>query len=551
MTVRWLIGDVRARLLDLTDGSVDCVVTSPPYYGLREYGTATWEGGSADCNHVVGELRRGVNLAASVVSTRGGGKKAAEVENIQAKGVCPHCGAQRVDRQIGLELTPDEYIATMVAVFREVRRVLRDDGTLWLNLGDSYANSFGSESSRVTERDDPAWHGSGIRNHPKHPRSLAGTSLKPKDLMMMPARVALALQADGWFLRSMLPWVKRNPMPESTKDRPTSAIEYVFMLTKSAKYFYDYEAVKRKVSGNTRARLARNGSAKGSTRANGGTREDRPTKALAPTGWDTGEGAHGTIHREGCGKSTYGRHTLGDAVPPTQRRKLAEPGSGIKNNGSMDEALAVMPDARAYRNSDPFYDSLSGPCGAIIDADGQIVAIDIPSQGYSAAHFATFPARLIEPFIIASSSAKGCCASCGAPWERKLVRSCAKCGEPVPTNAKSCKACGHVSDWEKGRQICPEVMATDWSTPGRGTPRLPGGFTSKTSGDGWFPSCSCNAEIVPSTVLDPFGGAGTTGLVADRLGRDAVLIDLNPQYGEMARERIQADAGLFFDEAAS
>ena len=161
-------------------------------------------------------------------------------------GVCGKCGAMRIDRQIGLEPTPDEYLATMVAVMREVRRVLRPDGTCWVNMGDSYASngpgSWGSsdKSTLTTSSRNGAWApGKTIGTTGAH-----SSGAKPKDLLLMPARLALALQADGWWLRSDIIWAKPNPMPESVTDRPTSAHEHVFLLTKSARYFYDADAVR-------------------------------------------------------------------------------------------------------------------------------------------------------------------------------------------------------------------------------------------------------------------------------------------------------------------
>ena len=197
--VRIIIGDVRDGLRSLAERSAQCCVTSPPYWGLRDYG---------------------------------------------------------VDGQIGLEATPERFVETMVEVFGEVRRVLRDDGTLWLNLGDSYAGSGrggyaggastldgttdGQDSSRLARMIQ-----SRRRDDAMVPRSdVAVPGLKPKDLCMMPWRVALALQADGWWLRSVICWHKRSPMPESISDRPTSSWEPIFLLAKSNRYYYDAEAVK-------------------------------------------------------------------------------------------------------------------------------------------------------------------------------------------------------------------------------------------------------------------------------------------------------------------
>jgi len=200
-TTRILVGDVLARLRDMHDESVHCVVTSPPYWGLRDYG---------------------------------------------AEG------------QLGLEPTPEEHVARMVEVFREVRRVLRADGTLWLNYGDSYAAGHGGSTTEGNYIPNVTRHGpgSGPRDREDvdcaswstrdHSRKKITAGLKPKDLVGMPWRIAFALQADGWYLRSDIIWAKPNPMPESVTDRPTKAHEYLFLLSKAPRYFYDADAVAEK-----------------------------------------------------------------------------------------------------------------------------------------------------------------------------------------------------------------------------------------------------------------------------------------------------------------
>ncbi len=229
---RWAIaeGDCLSVLRGLPEGCVHCVVTSPPYYGLRDYGTARWEGGDPGCQH---EVRRWEGPK----QTQGAQSGHASRRDRLAREEC-HCGAVRVDEQIGMEATPDAYIARLVEVFEEVRRVLRTDGTLWLNLGDGYANDakFGGSTGGLHPR---ALHGNTSIG-----RRRSTTGLKPKDLLMMPARVALALQEAGWWLRSDIIWCKTAPMPESVTDRPTSAHEHIFLLSKSARYFYDAAAVR-------------------------------------------------------------------------------------------------------------------------------------------------------------------------------------------------------------------------------------------------------------------------------------------------------------------
>ncbi|RUM99153.1 site-specific DNA-methyltransferase [Pseudaminobacter arsenicus] len=285
----------------MNDKSVHCAVTSPPYFGLRDYG---------------------------------------------------------MEGQMGLEQTPDEYVAGMVAVFREVRRVLRDDGTLWLNLGDSYA---ANRTYQVAS----------TKGGPKHSGAqgkLGGShvpdGLKPKDLIGIPWRVVFALQADGWYLRQDIIWHKPNPMPESVRDRCTKAHEYIFMLSKSARYYFDAVSIKETAAESSKARWPC-----GTTRVNS-----------SKQGFDVSSG-----------------------------RGANSCGVGEKRNRRSVWTVSTKP--------------------------------------FKGAHFATFPPDLIEPCILA-----------GCPPE--------------------------------------------------------------------------------GTVLDPFGGAGTTGLVAKQHGRNAILLELNPDYAAMARERI-------------
>ena len=233
-----LIGD--AMRLPLKDASVQCAVTSPPYWGLRDYGIAplVW-GGDPACEHVWGEVER--TPWANAVPGPNGVVKNTVAGHWKPKEHGQWCRCSAWRGSLGLEPTPEFYVDHLVAVFREVRRVLRDDGTLWLNLGDSYnayngnagpSSGFSAGSAADTERPHLA-SGHGLRTK----------GLKPKDLVGIPWRVAFALQADGWYLRSDIIWAKPNPMPESVTDRPTRAHEYLFLLSKSATYFYDREAI--------------------------------------------------------------------------------------------------------------------------------------------------------------------------------------------------------------------------------------------------------------------------------------------------------------------
>jgi DNA modification methylase len=359
-----LQGDCLEMLRELPAESVDCCVTSPPYWGLRDYG---------------------------------------------------HPG------QIGLEPTVDEFIAKLVEVFREVRRVLKADGTCWVNMGDSYAGSWGAQgrqgangvmSDRAVAkiRQKSMISEAQIKAHPlggARTGSLdKAPGCKPKDLIGQPWMLAFALRTDGWYLRQDIIWAKPNPMPESVRDRCTKAHEYIFLLSKSERYYYDQEAIREPVSLNTHARLSQSVDAQiGSARANGGAKTNGNMKAVArkrrPSGWalsDSGE--------------KIGRYPR------------------IKDNDSFNSAMAVMPDDRNKRS-----------------------VWTVNTFSFSEAHFATYPPDLIRPCI---------------------------------------------------RAGCP----------------------------------------VGGTVLDPFGGSGTTGQVALEEGRSAILIELNPEYIPLIEKRTTVTRGL-------
>ena len=298
MNPAWYIlqGDSTEVMRGMEPESVHCVVTSPPYWGLRDYG---------------------------------------------------------VDGAYGLEPTLDEYIANMVEVFREVRRVLRKDGTLWLNLGDAYAGSWGNyggqggpngQRAKATERfDRPAYDDNGRRP----PQSYSNNGLKPKDLIGLPWRVAFALQADGWWLRSDIVWAKPNPMPESVRDRPTRAHEYVFLLTKSAKYFYDADAIRE--------------------------------PAAPATLKDSRVNGHGFV-------------------------------ASVANPDNPHYAQASKPDkqrghSRRHAGFHDRWDGMSKEAQQAMGANKRTVW-RISTQGFPGAHFATFPEKLVEPCILAGTSRK-------------------------------------------------------------------------------------------------------------------------------------------------
>lgn len=281
MKTKIITGDSLKTLRALPDESVQTCVTSPPYWGLRDYG---------------------------------------------------------VKGQLGLEPTPDAYVARMVEIFHEVRRVLKNDGTLWLNLGDSYAGGGPHHGQKSL--------GKSGTNRGTHTAEYHAPGLKPKDLVGIPWRVAFALQADGWYLRSDIIWHKPNPMPESVTDRPTKAHEYLFLLAKSERYFYDAEAVKEPATGTAHDRA----------------RKDRPDKW--PNAWSAESGRH-----DGIGNGRF-----------TAKTKVSASGSGVKYNESFNAAITRTVERRNRRT-----------------------VWKIATAPYKGAHFATFPPKLIEPCILAGS----------------------------------------------------------------------------------------------------------------------------------------------------
>jgi len=393
-----LTGDALKILPTLDTNLVQCCVTSPPYYGLRDYGC---------------------------------------------------------EGQIGLEATPEEYVAKLVAVFREVRRVLRDDGTLWLNLGDSYAsdtkgqNNNGEGGSTLTSGARPhvrAAYNNG-RGREAH---RVDCGLKAKNLLGIPWRVAFALQADGWYLRSEIIWHKPNPMPESVTDRPTKSHEQIFLLSKQAKYFYDAEAVKEPFA-------------------------------------DERMGNPGPSKQVYANDPLTGRGIRGQGGPST---KLQEIGWNVdgKNTGRNRRSVWT-----------------------------------ITTKPLKLAHFATFPPEIPEICIKAGTSEKGCCPECGSPWERMVEK------EKTPRGDAFGKK--DIGQYDHGQA---------------GKPYLE---TIRCATIGWRPTCSHDLNPIPCVVMDPFSGAGTVGMVAEKLGRKHIGIELNPAYAKMGEERTEAARLPLFMEA--
>ena len=487
-------GDCLDIMREMESDSVQCVVTSPPFWGLRDYGLPPqiWDG-DPDCEHDFPEdhikklrTKPGVNAQAGNTLREVAGRTKNE------GAFCIKCHAWR--GSLGLEPTPELYIQHLLQIFREVRRVLRPDGTLWLNMGDSYAGSGRGRDA------DGVWNpGKGGSKQETNKGSTIGRNVnakslsknliekgaignawvkppmgfKAKDLIGIPWRLALALQADGWWLRSDvieyveiycphcgwqleeriwrysqdrdIIWAKPNPMPESVTDRPTKAHEYVFLMSKNAKYYYDAEAVREPQSENTIARVK-----------------------------------YDSLYRPGV-----------KSIERTGKPMVGRP--RIEGGGRNKRSVWT-----------------------------------IATQPFPEAHFATFPEKLVIPCILAGTSEKGNCSVCGKPWVRVI--------EKVDTGKK---------------QKMPDGMATysgdhgsihrDGAEKGKsGIPII----SNKTIG--WQPSCSCNADIVKPIVLDPFMGSATVAKVCEKYHRGWVGCELSEDYcKDIAVERIKREVAQY------
>lgn len=376
-----LVGNALDRLREMPNQSVHCIATSPPYFGLRSY-----NGGSAE---------------------------------------------------IGIERSPKEYIANLVTVFSECFRVLRDDGILWLNVGDTYAAQKGGSrmpaqtvaGGKGGKGRDEAFRGMGGEEQKPAHRNASAIGFKHKERMGIPHRLVFSLMDSGWTFRDEIVWYKRSTMPESVIDRCTKAHEMVFMLTKKSRYFYDSMAIKDEAA----------------------------------------KGASGSKFNEG----KTADHLLGRA--------------SAKEREEME-----------FKNKRSVWDIPSQPS---IKDDQK--------------HFAMWPQKLVEPMILAGTSAEGCCPKCQAPWVRITKRTKRKRVRPNELTKRTGEA-------GTGNSCANTVAGVDVETMG------------------WEPSCKCGiAEKIPCTVLDPFLGSGTTVAVAIKHGRRGVGIELNPEYAKMAGRKIE------------
>ena len=352
--IKYLEGNCIDKMKELEDNSIDCVVSSPPYFGLRDYG---------------------------------------------------------VKGQFGLEKSYQDYIANTVKVFETFKPKLKDTATIWWNVGDSYSSGLRKSTTNQSLRGGKDY---GVTRTPVQ------NGIKEKDLLMIPNRVAIALQEAGWYIRSEIIWHKPNPMPESVRDRPTSSHEKIWLITKNKKYYYNAESIKE--------------------------------------------------------KSKYAGDNRGSR-------------SDLRRGTKMNSMSGTTPAKKNKRN-----------------------VWTVPTKPFKGAHFATFPKDLIEPCIKAGCPEK-VCVECGKPQVKEFYRD--KSTLPVKRNKRdgdSDRAVGGV--YQKWMEENPPQITIK-------------------------PSCNCNKGFKSGIVLDPFAGAGTTGLVAKENNRAAILIELNGEYLAMAKKRIE------------
>lgn len=463
-----LQGDALDVLKKLPSESVHCVITSIPYWAMRVYDIAPqwWEIESAHQNHY----------------------HDMEVEKAdKTKGAFCSCGAWF--GCLGLEPDLDLFVDHIVLIFKEVKRVLRHDGTLWLNIGDCYGQGGArankqkliDDRRRAQEKGYASGAFAGTSKGQDRAAATIGGEIKAKDLCGQPWRVAFALRADGWHLRSDIIWMKRNALPESVKDRPSKQHEYIFLLSKSKKYYYDRFGIQEPISAETGARYLR---------------------------------------------AVSGNHKYTQGAPGQGIQRGLD---GARPNRTKDRAAAMsVPSKRNKRT-----------------------VWDIPTNSFKGAHFAAFPLALPATCLLAGTSEKGCCVTCEAPFERVTRPSAAyasRLGKAYNhhmedlTEGHKIKAASVTSDYLTvgWRPTCGHYQAYYDSMPLAKNPRKRARQIAARTRVNRLKRAPLLGDYPtkPCVVLDPFMGAGTSALAALINGRDALGIELSEKYIEIAHKRI-------------
>ncbi len=490
-----VVGDCVAVMQSWPAGSVDLVVTSPPYWGLRDYGEETvkvW-GGDPECEHEwvksKSSLRERHHGEGSKTFFKDCWSPEASLKRHIAtnkltktdpkSNFCAKCGAWRGG--LGLEPHPQLFIDHLVEIFREVKRVLKPSGTFWLNLGDTY---FGGASSKAQGKHERLGSSLVIRKNGVNRAGTESNWLQPKQKLMIPARVAIALQHDGWILRNDIIWHKPNAMPSSVKDRLTCVYDHVFLFVKQRHYYFDLDAIRKPHSASTIQRITQ----PNVMNQQGGEKQIALRgKKISPK--DRGSRSADMV------KSLAENY---------EEWYFSEREKKSWHDHEHDKTMGFGQQKRGFKVKNIPHPKGKNP--------GDLWRI--PTNPFPGAHFATFPPKLINP-IIKASCPRWICSQCGKPRTRI-------------TKDKSIERFELPKDDPRYR-------------PARYEGKYSGGQRYHSFETIGWSDCGCEADWVSGVVLDPFAGSGTALRVARKLGRRFIGIEINPEYAAMAEERVRSD----------
>jgi len=487
--------DALTALKDIPDNSVDCCVTSPPYFGLRIYGCPMVWGGDKNCKHDFDFTEGKVELQAGSEEFKRPWRENAS--DSYKSGFCK-CGAWY--GELGQEPTPEFYIDHLVEIFGEVKRVLKPSGTIWVNIGDSYWGS--GKGFGYTDFNDKQGSNKGALCYRENKPSTLSEhpNLKPKDLIGIPWMLAFALRDRlGLWLRNDICWSKDNPLPEAVRDRLTRSHEYIFFLAKASKYYFDIEAIKEPI-------------------------KDSSLKRISQKSFNTQTGGAKDFMNNDINTNRSARKTV---------ENFAESCNGLRQKRDV---------------------------------------WSLPNAPNREDHYASYSQALIEPCVKAGCP-KECCAKCGAPYVRVVERQAgqstecpktlgahlARGGTGTPTGTVGKSGSGRINGTTKTIGFEPSCACKytykSIGIPGEGENRgrREGamGYGQQKVDRGFNPSCICNTDTPTGTikgvVIDPFGGSGTTSIVAEKQYKDSILIEPNKKYVEIAKRRLKREIGMFLE----